>query len=100
MRNHVLTLDELSVSQQGRVEPQAFGNSNPNSDQVLGAKYRRKETLEYRLLFGVTFVVFLLAAIIEAINPFRSRERGERKESIVQKARFGAKTCVKYAFMG
>lgn len=78
MRDHVLTLN----------------------GQGAGAKPRRKESLEFHLLYGVTFAVFLLAALVEAIIPFRSRERGQKSESIIQKARFGAQTCVKYAFMG
>ncbi len=99
MRDHVLTLNGLGVSQNGnanRAEP----NGSSRGGHVPGAKARRKESIEFRLLYGVTFAVFLAAALVEAINPFRSRVRDQKAESIIQKARFGAQTCVKYAFMG
>ncbi len=100
MRDHVLTLDGLGVSQQNRAEPLGSGNGNPHARHLPGDEARRKETIEFRLLYGVTFVVFLAASLVESINPFRSRGRDQKTESIIQKARFGAQTCVKYAFMG
>jgi hypothetical protein len=103
MRDHVLTLDGLGVSQQGhanRAEPLVSGNGNTRNRHATGVKTRRKQSIEFHLLYGVTFAVFLLAALVEAINPLRSRGRDQKSESIIQKARFGAQTCVKYAFMG
>ncbi|MFN0191209.1 MAG: hypothetical protein ACKVP5_04425 [Aestuariivirga sp.] len=99
MRDHVLTLNGLGVSQNGNAN-RADPNGNARGGQMPGANARRKESIEFRLLYGVTFAVFLVAALVEAINPFRSRQRDQKSESIIQKARFGAETCVKYAFMG
>lgn len=63
----------------------------------------KSETLEFRLIFAVTFVVFLAAGLIESLLPFnwfgRRTDNGPRK-SFVERASDGARTCAAYAFMG
>ncbi len=63
----------------------------------------KSETLEFRLIFAVTFAVFLFAGVIEAMLPFRwSRQNAQRNphKSIFERAAEGARTCATYAFMG
>jgi hypothetical protein len=63
----------------------------------------KSETLQFRFIFAVTFVVFLLAGILEALLPFhwigQNAQRIQRK-SILERAADGARTCATYAFMG
>lgn len=62
----------------------------------------KSETLEFRLIFAVTFVVLLFASVLEMLLPFRwfsNAQRGPHK-SIFERAADGARTCATYAFMG
>jgi hypothetical protein len=67
------------------------------------SKFKRTESIEFRLIFAAAFVVFLAAAIVERLVPrrffARVRPAGERK-SIFEQAKGAANTCAAYAFMG
>lgn len=60
-------------------------------------KARKEEALEYRLLYAVSFGLFLLAALVARALPFGRRPGGP---SIVGEARTAASTCIPFAFMG
>jgi hypothetical protein len=62
-----------------------------------------RETLEYRVIFGVCFAVFLLAGIVERLLPWawHKQTRGARPSlSLFQQAWGAAGTCTAYAFKG
>jgi len=92
MSEHVLTLHDATLP---AGTPQAAMKSIAGR---AGSGARKKWTIEYGVLFSVTFGVFLVAAIFESFLPFRKHAGG--REGIIQRARFGAQTCVNYAFMG
>lgn len=60
-------------------------------------------TLEFKLIFGATFVVFLLAALVELLLPFNwfgRRGDASPRKSFIERVSDGARTCAAYAFMG
>jgi hypothetical protein len=61
------------------------------------ARSRKDEALEYRLLYALSFGLFLLAAVAARLVPFARRPGGR---SIVGEARLAASTCIPFAFMG
>ena len=69
-----------------------------------GAHARRGEGLEFRLIFMMAFVVFLLTAAFERVVPMKSRAEGasagEARKSVLQEAREAASISAAYAFMG
>jgi hypothetical protein len=58
----------------------------------------RRESVEFRIIFAVTFAVFLAAGIIERLLPWNWLTR--RQASVFQQAWESAGTCTTYAFMG
>ena len=68
----------------------------------LRHKQPAKASIDYYLIAGVCFLVFLVAAIIERLMPWnwlRPAKNGQRG-SIVARSWDAAKTCTIYAFMG
>ncbi|MEQ1651845.1 MAG: hypothetical protein ABL897_05095 [Hyphomicrobium sp.] len=68
-----------------------------------GATPTKSKPIEYRLIFAVAFLVFLVAAIIESLLPHNLVARFARnapRKSVFQKAKDSASTCAAYAFMG
>jgi hypothetical protein len=61
------------------------------------ARIRKEEALEYRLLYALSFGLFLLAAAAARVVPFGRRHGGL---SIVGEAKLAASTCIPFAFMG
>lgn len=64
---------------------------------------RKGKPVEYRLIFAVAFLVFLAAAVVEALLPHNVLARftgSSNRKSIFQRARDSARTCAAYAFMG
>lgn len=62
-----------------------------------------RESLEYRLIFGVCFIVFLLAGVVERLVPWgwHVPTRDTRPpQSLLQQAWGAAGTCTAYAFKG
>jgi hypothetical protein len=62
-----------------------------------------KASIEYRLIFLVSFLLFVVATVIERLMPWtwlQASEDGQRRLSIVGKAWDAAETCTTYAFMG
>jgi hypothetical protein len=60
-------------------------------------------SLEYRLIFGVCFLVFLLAGIVERLLPWSwlAPTRDMRPPlSLIEQAWGAAGTCTAYAFKG
>lgn len=67
------------------------------------SKFKRTESIEFRLIFIAAFAVFLVAATVERILPMRwLRKRADRspRKSIFEQAKEAANTCAAYAFMG
>jgi len=64
----------------------------------------KKRGIEYRLIFLITFGIFLIAALVELLLPWRwfapRRAGEERAGSIFAQAKESAGRCTAYAFMG
>jgi hypothetical protein len=60
------------------------------------SKVRRKEAIEFRLLYGAAFLVFLVAAGLSRLAP---GAQGRARRSILGEARAAANTCLPFAFM-
>lgn len=100
MSEQVLFLDETTPRSSAAAN---FRGSARSARQTSSARWKRPESWEYRLLYSVTFVVFLAAACIEALDPRRLKARGQgsqEPQTVIQRASLGASTCVAYAFMG
>lgn len=94
MSEHVLTLS--GGVPQSQSQPKS-ARSSPS------ARWKRPESWEYRLIYGVTFLVFLFAACIELLDPRRyiaRKDQAATQQTVIQRASLGARTCVAYAFMG
>lgn len=97
MSEHVLTLTGVSQPQGQSQAPQR------SARQSSSARWKRPESWEYRVLYGVTFMVFLVAACVELLDPRRYIARKDSAgihQTVIQRASLGARTCVAYAFMG
>ncbi len=60
-------------------------------------------SIEYRLIFWPSVIVFLCAGLVESILPHNlaARLAGNGKaKSVIQRAKDSANTCAAYAFMG
>lgn len=66
------------------------------------ASFDRKPSLEYYLIFAASFVIFLVAAVIERLMPWTwlNTSRDRARPSLFARALDAAKTCTAYAFMG
>ncbi len=67
------------------------------------SKFKRAESLEFRLIYIAAFVVFLIAATVERIVPLRRLLSGGAagaRKSILKQAKDAANTCAAYSFMG
>lgn len=67
------------------------------------SKFKRTESIEFRLIFAAAFVVFLFAAVGERLLPGRwlnSANASEPRPTIISQAKAAANTCAAYAFMG
>jgi hypothetical protein len=66
-------------------------------------RYRRTETIEFRVIFMAAFSAFFVAAIVERMMPAQwvHHADGEQpRRSVVAQARHAANTCAAYALMG
>ena len=66
-------------------------------------RYRRTETIEFRIIFWAAFSAFFVAALLERILPkhWLHRTDGDQpRRSVVAQARHAANTCAAYALMG
>jgi hypothetical protein len=70
--------------------------------EAQSAKSNPKKSIEYHLIFSVSFIIFFLAALIERLMPWTwwSRSRLHLRTSIFARAWDAAQTCTAYAFMG
>jgi hypothetical protein len=67
---------------------------------IQPAKYSSDRTLEvaqFRLIFGVSFVAFLLGAIVSRLSPWRQAE--PRKRSVFAQALAATHRTIPFAFM-
>jgi hypothetical protein len=61
----------------------------------------RSRSLEFRLIFGVSFLVFLVAAVAGRLLPGQAvKESRQASRSILAEARAAAHTFVPMVFMG
>ncbi|MEQ1717063.1 MAG: hypothetical protein ABL907_13935 [Hyphomicrobium sp.] len=65
-----------------------------------GVHPKDSSTIEYRLIFAVSFVVFFAAALIESLLLLRWARASGKRKSVIERARDSASTCAAYAFMG
>jgi hypothetical protein len=64
------------------------------------ARARKNETLEYRLIFGAAFLVFLPVALVARLLP-GSRPLGSmHRRSVIAEAKAAAHRSAPFAFMG
>lgn len=87
-----------------RVTLQPFGEMArmPDPDRSQ-AQARRQKRLEYRLLFVVSFVIFLVAGLVSRAlpDPWRPRPPGPPSgKSVLGEAKAAATIFVPFAFMG
>lgn len=59
---------------------------------------RKDEAREFRLIFAVSFAVFLVAAVVARLVP--SGRPAEPRRSILDEARAAARTSIPFAYMG
>lgn len=78
--------------------PVMGGWSSMRKVDGLQAASRPRETLQFRLIYLVSFVVFLLAAIVGRLAP-NSWRRGQQGKSIFGEAKSAADTVVPFVFM-
>lgn len=64
------------------------------------SKFKRAESLEFRLIFIAAFAVFLVTATVERLLPITWFKAGRKRQSIIEQAKEAANTCAAYAFMG
>ena len=67
------------------------------------ARYRRTETIEFRIIFWAAFSAFFVAALLERALPTHWLHRADSdqaRRSVVAQARHAANTCAAYALMG
>lgn len=67
------------------------------------ARYRRADSLEYRIIFTAAFGVFLVTSALERVSPYRLLARKDAasvSKSVFEQAREAANISVGYAFMG
>ena len=67
------------------------------------SKFKRAESIEFRLIFLAAFAVFFAAAVVERVIPLRRILQGANYQSpgsVVAQAKQAANTCAAYAFMG
>jgi hypothetical protein len=67
------------------------------------ARYRRTETIEFRVIFWAAFAAFFVAALVERILPTQwvhHADGDQPRRSVVAQARHAANTCAAYALMG
>ena len=63
----------------------------------------RKDTLGFKFIFGMTFVVFFAAAIVDRLVPLRwilGAAKSENYMAIFAEAKMAAATYTPFAFMG
>jgi hypothetical protein len=69
----------------------------------VAAKPKKNEAIEFRLIFTITFAVFLFTSAIERALPHKWAQRageGEIRKSVFEQAREAAHISAAYAFMG
>lgn len=67
----------------------------------LGApRGSRSHSLEFRLIFGVSFLVFLVAAVAGRLLPGQAAKEARQPRSVLAEARAAAHTFVPMVFMG
>ena len=80
-----------------RALAQHAGTPRPN------AKPKKQDAIQFRLIFTLTFAVFLLTSVIERALPHKWAQRageGEVRKSVFEHAREAAHISAAYAFMG
>ena len=78
----------------------------PQADETRSrslTRYRRTETIEFRLIFVLAFSAFFVAALVERVMPrhwLHHVDGEQQSRSVVAQARHAANTCAAYALMG
>lgn len=75
----------------------------PMATASIAPRSRKAETGEARLIFMLTFAIFLVVAMVERVLPssWRSQVLGTASgKSVFGEARSAARTFVPFAFMG
>ncbi|MEM8573836.1 MAG: hypothetical protein AAGF48_04295 [Pseudomonadota bacterium] len=71
------------------------------SMQTISARRGEADSLQFRVLYVICFGIFLFAATVQALLPWRwfSRAEGEVQHSILAQAKNAAGICAGYVFM-
>ncbi|MGQ0455668.1 MAG: hypothetical protein ACT4OU_01265 [Hyphomicrobium sp.] len=64
------------------------------------SKFKRAESLEFRLIFIAAFAMFLVTVTVERVLRLSWLRRERPNNSILEQAKQAANTCAAYAFMG
>lgn len=67
------------------------------------SKPKKKEAIEFRLIYSIAFAVFLFTSVIERAMPHKWAQRpgdSEVRKSVFEQAREAAHISAAYAFMG
>jgi len=87
----------------------AMALEDTQADQHRGAprsrglnRYKRKDSLEFRVILWASFAAFFVAALLERVLPSHwvHHADGEQPRSVVAQAWHAANTCAAYALMG
>ncbi len=64
------------------------------------SSHRTLEAAEFRLIFAISFIAFLVAAVVSRLLPWHHVETAQdRKQSILAEARAATNRTVPFAFM-
>ncbi len=65
------------------------------------AQSDRRPSFEYHLIFAASFIIFLVAAVLERLMPWNWLNTiSRRRPSVFTRAWDAAETCSAYSFMG
>lgn len=78
-----------------------FSLEGKRMDKSVRRFSKRKDTVEYRMVFAACIAVFLIAAVVTRLMPWRwwSGEAAGVRKSVVEEAWDAANTALPYAFM-
>lgn len=82
------------MEREGRAMRRSKGQAMEGRFGVAG------EAIESRLIFALTFPVFLAAVLVARLAPAARRSGVGSRRSILAEARAAANTCIPFAFMG
>lgn len=65
----------------------------------LSARPRQGEALEFRVIYAISFTLFLAAAVVRRCLPHGGRSPARDRRSVLDEAKAAANSCAAFAFM-